>query len=62
MSSSPLRDDKPAAKKSAAKSRPASKPAPAEHKFEIGDIVLARLRGYPPWRQYSPPPLCPPEC
>ncbi|AFR97015.1 hypothetical protein C343_05147 [Cryptococcus neoformans C23] len=49
MSSSPLRDDKPAAKKSAAKSRPASKPAPAEHKFEIGDIVLARLRGYPPW-------------
>ncbi|OXM77460.1 hypothetical protein C364_05022 [Cryptococcus neoformans Bt63] len=49
MSSSPPRDDKPAAKKSAAKSRPASKPAPAEHKFEIGDIVLARLRGYPPW-------------
>ncbi|KIR29210.1 hypothetical protein I309_01797 [Cryptococcus deuterogattii LA55] len=50
-SSSPAVDDKPAStKKPGPKSKTGSKPAPVDHKFEIGDIVLARLRGYPPWR------------
>ncbi|KIR53480.1 hypothetical protein I315_04073 [Cryptococcus gattii Ru294] len=49
-SSSPAVDDKPAStKKPGPKSKTGSKPAPVDHKFEIGDIVLARLRGYPPW-------------
>lgn len=35
-----------------------AKKAPAEDiKFEYGDIVLARLRGYPPWREYQATPL-----
>lgn len=34
-----------------------AKKAPAEDiKFEYGDIVLARLRGYPPWREYQATP------
>ncbi|AAW45692.1 hypothetical protein CNI02650 [Cryptococcus deneoformans JEC21] len=50
MSSSPARDDKPApAKKPAPRPRAAAAKPPADHKFDIGDIVLARLRGYPPW-------------
>ncbi|KAE8539416.1 hypothetical protein D1P53_004516 [Cryptococcus gattii VGV] len=49
-SSSPVVDDKPAStKKPGPRSKTGSKPAPVDHKFEIGDIVLARLRGYPPW-------------
>lgn len=61
-SSSPAVDDKPAStKKPGPKSKTGSKPAPVDHKFEIGDIVLARLRGYPPWRQsfsfLNPPSL-----
>lgn len=55
MSSSPARDDKPApAKKPAPRPRAAAAKPPADHKFDIGDIVLARLRGYPPWREYRP--------
>lgn len=27
--------------------------ADENRKYEVGDIVLARLRGYPPWREYS---------
>lgn len=41
-------------KKAAAKGGKAgkSKEALDSQKFEFGDIVLARLRGFPPWREF----------
>lgn len=30
-----------------------SKESLDNQKFEFGDIVLARLRGFPPWREYG---------
>ena len=65
-SSKPPSSSKPASSKPAGgkKGRPsvggAKKGAPAStaSKFEVGDIVLSRLKGYPPWRESPVPRPC----
>lgn len=47
--------EKPKSNKKTAKGGKAgkSKESLDSQKFEFGDIVLARLRGFPPWREFS---------
>lgn len=37
------------------KSNGSAQASTGDKKFEYGDIVLARLKGYPPWRESSDP-------
>lgn len=49
--------EKPKSNKKTAKGGKAgkSKEAADNQKYEFGDIVLARLRGFPPWREFPTP-------